>query len=240
MTTAYSGDGRRYDAVFLDVDGTLLWMDLDVRGYVEDLSPHARGELTVERAAGPVLESIKRHIAENIKYRTSEELREFRRANALAVAQELGVEAPAELLEEVAERRISFNPYPESERVMRELRETGAGVYAVSNWDVELVKVLRDLGWLRYFDAVIASAVVGVEKPGSGIFEEALRASGAERDRTVMVGNDPVADVKGAARAGIDAVLVDRSGGLQAPEATYVIRDLSELPSLVKGQARGR
>jgi FMN phosphatase YigB (HAD superfamily) len=25
----------RYDAVFLDVDGTLLWIDLDVEGYVE-------------------------------------------------------------------------------------------------------------------------------------------------------------------------------------------------------------
>ena len=235
MTTPHSNGGRRYDAVFLDVDGTLLWVDLDVRGYVEDLSPHAREELTVERATGPVLESMKRHIAEKVKYRTADELREFRRANVREVARQLGVEAPVEVLEEVSERRISFNPYPESERVMRRLREMGLGVYAVSNWDVELVKVLGNLGWLGYFDAVIASAAVGVEKPERGIFEEALRASGAERERAVMVGNDPVADVRGAARAGIDAVLVDRDGGTDAPEAVRVVRDLSALPDLVGG-----
>jgi putative hydrolase of the HAD superfamily len=32
----------RYDAVFLDVDKTLLWVDVDVEGYVEDLAPTAR------------------------------------------------------------------------------------------------------------------------------------------------------------------------------------------------------
>jgi FMN phosphatase YigB (HAD superfamily) len=31
-----------------------------------------------------------------------------------------------------------------------------------------------------------------------------------------MVGNDPVSDVRGATRAGIDAVLVDRRGKVEA------------------------
>ena len=45
----------RYDAVFLDVDGTLLWVDVDVEGYVEDLASYTtNGPLTVERANGPV------------------------------------------------------------------------------------------------------------------------------------------------------------------------------------------
>ena len=38
----------RYDAVFLDVDKTLLWVDVDVEGYVKDLAPYAtNGPLTV-------------------------------------------------------------------------------------------------------------------------------------------------------------------------------------------------
>ena len=45
----------RYDAVFLDVDGT-LWVHLDVEGYVKDLAPATNGSLTVERAKGPVRE----------------------------------------------------------------------------------------------------------------------------------------------------------------------------------------
>lgn len=52
MTVRAEWTGRRYDTVFFDVDGTLLWVDLDVEGYVEDLAPYSHaGELTVEPEA---------------------------------------------------------------------------------------------------------------------------------------------------------------------------------------------
>jgi putative hydrolase of the HAD superfamily len=226
----------RYDAVFLDVDGTLLWVDLDVEGYVEDLAPYAaNGSLTVERAKRPVWEGLRRHIEENIEHRTQEDLADFKRRNAEITASELGIRAPTDLLAGVAERRISFNPYPESEAVLCRLRETGVGMYVVSNWDLGLFEVLEDLDWIRYFDRVVVSAVSGVEKPDPRLFEEALEASGVGRDRVVHVGNDPVTDIRGAAEAGIDTVLVDRKGNIAAPEATFVIPDLSELPDLVRG-----
>ncbi len=226
----------RYDAVFLDVDGTLLWVDLDVEGYVEDLSPYsANGKLTAERVAGPVWEGLRRHIRENIKHRTEEDLAGFRRRNAEITAAQLGIEAPQEVLAAVAERRISFNPYPESEAVMERLRAMGLPLYAVSNWDIELVKVLEDLGWTGYFDGVVASAVLGVEKPEAELFEEALRVSGADRNRVVHVGNDPLTDVQGASEAGLDTVFVDRRGAGGARGATYVIRDLNGLPEIVRG-----
>ncbi len=226
----------RYDDVFLDVDGTLLWVDLDVEGYVEDLAPYSGyGGLSSESVAGPVWGSLRRHIAENIGYRTEEDLEEFQRRHARMTAAEIGVEAPIEVLAEVARRRISFQPYPESQAVLRRLKEMGAKVFAVSNWDIELVKVLDDLGWSGYFDDVIASAVVGVEKPAGEIFEEALRVGNVSRDRVVHVGNDPVTDVEGASRAGIDSVLVDRRGKVEAPQATFVIPDLNGLPAIVEG-----
>ena len=116
----------RYDAVFLDVDGTLLWMDLDLEGYAEDLSPYSpSGRLTVERASEPVWKGMQRHITENIHYPTEEDLEGFRRDNARRTADELELDVPAEVLSEVAERRISFNPYPETEQVLLELREMG-------------------------------------------------------------------------------------------------------------------
>lgn len=226
---------QRYDAVFLDVDGTLLWVELDVEGYVEELAPYARnGGLTVELATRPVWESIRRHIRENVKHRTEKGLASFRRTNARMTAAELGVEAPVEVLLGVAERRISFRPYPESEAVLRRLRARGYKLYVVSNWDIQLVEVLEDLGWMRYFDDVVASAVLGVEKPAPEIFEEALRAAGVERSRALHVGNDPVADVRGASGVGIDTVFVARQRDLEAPEATFVIPDLSGLPELLE------
>lgn len=230
------GGGRRYDVVFIDVDGTLLWVNIDVEGYVEDLAPYSRnGGLTVERAAGPVWESMRRHIKQNIEYRTDEGLADFKRRNARQTAEELGIEAPIDVLTEVGGRRVSFNPYPESEDVLRRLRTLGVKLYVVSNWDILLAEVLEDLGWMRYFDGIVASAVLGIEKPDPQIFEEALRVSGVRRDRVVHVGNDPLSDIRGAEEAGIDTVFVDRRRDGQAPEATFVIPDLNGLPEIVRG-----
>jgi len=226
----------RYDAIFLDVDETLLWVDMDVEGFVEDLAPYAEdGSLTVEEARKLVWESLKEHINENINYRTEEELAEFRRENARKTARALGLDAPTEVLVAAWERRILFKPYPESEEVMDELVEMGLPLYAVSNWDVQLEYVLDHLGWTRYFNGIVASAKVGSEKPEKVIFEEALRVAGVPRERVVHVGNDPVSDIQGATSRGIDAVLVDRRGGLEAPEAVATLSDLRGLPVFVRG-----
>jgi putative hydrolase of the HAD superfamily len=233
---AESPETTRYDAVFLDVDGTLLWVDLDVDGYVADLSPYAagNGDLTRERAAGPVWGGLRRHIRQNIEHRTAEDLSRFRRRNAERTARELGITAPSEVLEEVTERRTFFNPYPEAVEVLEELKELSAPLYVVSNWDIELERVLADLGWMRYFDGVVASAVLGVEKPRREIFDEALRLAGVRADRAVMVGNDPVSDIRGACEAGVDSVFVARKDR-EAPEATYVLPDLRGLAGIVRG-----
>jgi putative hydrolase of the HAD superfamily len=222
-----------YNTVFLDIDGTLLWVDVDVPGYAEDLAPYStNGSLTTERAAGPVWEGMREHVHENINYPTAEELERFKRRNQRRTAQALELEASPDLLADVSERRISFRPYLESEQVLKELRELGFGLYVVSNWDVLLEDVLENLGWTHYFDGIVASAAVGVEKPEPGIFEEALRISGKQREQVVHVGNDPVADVKGATAFGMDAVFVNRSGD-EAPEAVAVMPDLSALPGWI-------
>lgn len=227
----------RYDAVFLDVDKTLLWVDVDVEGYVEDLEPYStNGTLTVEEACEPLVESLHTHISQNINYPTKEELAEFRRENARKTAEALGLDAPTDVLKEVLERRLIFRPYPESEEVMEELLAIGLPLYVVSNWDVALEGVLENLGWVRYFDGIVASAKVGSEKPERAIFEEALRLAGLaeRRDRVVHVGNDPVSDVEGAISAGIDAVLIDREGDLEGPQAIVTLPDLRGLPAFLR------
>jgi putative hydrolase of the HAD superfamily len=226
----------RYEAVFLDVDGTLLWVDLDVEGYVEDLKPYSKnGPLTVEKAEGPVWQSLREHIDENVNYRTEEELYKFRRKNACNTARSLGIEAPAEVLIEVTDRRVLFNPYPESEGVMEELVGMGLLLYAVSNWDVALKDVLGSLGWARYFEGIVASARVGSEKPGKKIFEEALRLAMLPPNKVLHVGNDPVSDARGATACGIDAVLIEREGGLETAGARAILPDLSGLPEFIRG-----
>jgi putative hydrolase of the HAD superfamily len=224
----------RYDTVFLDVDGTILWVNFDLEGYVKDVSPYARnGELTVENAAEPVWDGLREHMNHNVHYPTEEELEGFKVRNAAVTARKLEVDASPEMLVRVTDERLSFNPYPESESVLQELKDMGLTLCVVSNWDAQLELVLEGLGWTGYFDAVVASAKVGVEKPEAEIFETALEVCGAERGRTVHVGNDPVSDVAGAAACGIDRVLVSRKGE-EVPEAVAVIPDLRPLPGLLR------
>src|SRR5215212_2132578 len=97
----------RYDAIFLDIDGTLLWVDLDITGYIEDLAPYSgNGGLTTEKVAGPAWRSLRRHIEENIRHRTVEDLAGFGLRNAGMTAEELGIEAPVEVLTEMVLRRL--------------------------------------------------------------------------------------------------------------------------------------
>lgn len=226
----------RYDTVFLDIDGTLLWVDMDVEGYVADLAPYSGNGLSAEDARGPVWKGLRRHIRQNINYRTEKDLADFKRQTAAETARDLEIQAPPEVLRQTADRRVVFNPFEESERVLDELRSMGLPLYVVSNWDIQLEGVLEDLGWTRYFEGIVASAVIGVEKPEPGIFEEALRLSGRaeEREKVVHVGNDAVSDVQGAVACGIDAVMISRSGA-SAPEAVATLPDLSGVPDVVRG-----
>lgn len=80
----------------------------------------------------------------------------------------------------------------------------------LSNHAPELAGLVDGLGLSTWIDLTITSASVGAEKPHPAIFERALRAAHAGPD-TWMVGDNPVADVEGARRAGIRAILADGS-----------------------------
>jgi putative hydrolase of the HAD superfamily len=60
-----------------------------------------------------------------------------------------------------------------------------------------------------FFDSLIFSDEVGSRKPDRVIFERAATALGTEVSKIVHIGDDPEADVWGAKRAGMKAVLFD-------------------------------
>jgi putative hydrolase of the HAD superfamily len=56
----------------------------------------------------------------------------------------------------------------------------------------------------------VISAELGIAKPDRRIFEHALRAVGAERDGSVMIGDSLPRDVVGARSAGLRSIWIDR------------------------------
>lgn len=67
---------------------------------------------------------------------------------------------------------------------------------------------LRELGWTDRFDAVVITGDLGHAKPDRRAFEALCRELDADPGETVYVGDDPEADVGGAADAGLHTVQV--------------------------------
>ncbi len=108
------------------------------------------------------------------------------------------------------------------------LRACGRRLVVVSNANGTLVALLRRLGLLDAFEAVLDSAVEGVEKPDPRLFQLALERVGAEPGTALHVGDMYEIDVVGARAAGLRAVLVDPDG--LYPEADCPrVRSLLEL-----------
>ena len=126
---------------------------------------------------------------------------------------------------------IRFRPYPEVPGVLRALRQRGAAIVVVSNWDVSLHDVLERTGLRALVDAVVTSAELGVAKPDPAIFAEALALAGAAADEAVHAGDSVEADVEGARAAGIEPVLVARDG--ERPPAG--VRAIPTLAGLLAG-----
>ncbi len=80
-----------------------------------------------------------------------------------------------------------------------------------------------------YFENVIISEVVGVNKPDRAIFEHALNLAGATIPESLMIGDSLEADVYGALNFGMDAIYFNPNG-LEKPEDVPVqINYLKEL-----------
>jgi putative hydrolase of the HAD superfamily len=101
-------------------------------------------------------------------------------------------------------------------------------LFALSNGNADLGRCgLADL-----FDGHVTAAAAGAAKPDQRIFDHLLRAAGVGRADVLHIGDDPLADVMGATRAGMQAIWLNRDSrewplGLTPPART--ISTLAEL-----------
>lgn len=87
----------------------------------------------------------------------------------------------------------------------------------------------------RYFTTVVLSEDAGVNKPNPAFFEYALRVSGAERNTTVMIGDNFNTDILGARSAGIDQIYFNRWDWSQReqPDACPEVDSLTDIIGLL-------
>lgn len=119
------------------------------------------------------------------------------------------VPGAARWLYTLAHAAETWRPYPGTAATLEGLAAAGVRVAIVSNtgWDVRVPFAAHGLD--VHVDAFVLSCEVGVAKPDPAIFLAALELVGSTPERSVMVGDDPVADV-GAVAMGMRVLLLPR------------------------------
>jgi len=121
-----------------------------------------------------------------------------------------------------------WKDYPDTKPTLDGLTGRDIEVGLISNATDLARKVLRRLDMEKYFDPIIISSEIGHRKPEREAFDIALNEAGAAPSRALYIGDKFAVDIKGANRAGMNTVLVDR--GNVFPDAPCVrIPDLSAL-----------
>jgi putative hydrolase of the HAD superfamily len=226
ILSAAKGSGQAIRAVLFDAGNTLVFLDyarlaqgvgaalgLSLSG--DGLAAHApAASRAMERAGGTDRE----------------------RAAAYLEALFLLSGVPPERLAEVrdclarmhGERHLWCAVQAGSTESLARLRAAGLRLGVVSNSDGRVEQALEAAGLRHYFDVVIDSALVGLEKPDPRIFQAALAALRVAPEEALYVGDLYEVDVLGAQAAGIRAILFGPPAGDTMPSCltTSSIQDL--------------
>lgn len=114
------------------------------------------------------------------------------------------------------------------------LKAKGYRLFIVSNGFEEVqAKKMTSANITDFFDGIILSDFVGYNKPHKKIFEYALQKANAQKEQTIMLGDDWEADIVGAKNFGIDQLFFNRTQRSVPFTPTYEVNHLSQIKKLL-------
>ena len=124
-----------------------------------------------------------------------------------------------------------FEIYDDVAPVLRELQERGLQVGVISNSHRSLDAFREHFSLTGLIQVSVSSSEHGYMKPHRSIFDAALERAGVPAAESLMVGDSLKHDVEGALKAGMQAVLLRRSGEVppNLPPGVPVIQSLAQL-----------
>lgn len=108
-------------------------------------------------------------------------------------------------------------------------------LYILSNGFKELQShKMRTAGIDKYFDALILSEDIGVNKPNRELYEYALEKTGSKLEESIMIGDMFDTDIVGAANIGMEQIYFNPKGKENTTFApTYTVSDLLEIKNIL-------
>jgi len=124
----------------------------------------------------------------------------------------------------------TYTLYEDTKAVLGECKKRGYRNYGLSNNYPELLMILDQFGLTEYFEEYIVSANVGYEKPRRELYDYAKSRAG-KFDVGFMIGDNPIADIRGGNAAGLTTIFVHKD---EVTEADYTCKTLTEALAILK------
>lgn len=224
----------RYAAVCFDLDDTLF----DHRGAGRAGVRRFLGDLGVDVDEAVLAEWSRAEDEQYERWRSGAiSFPEQRRERLRIVLPPLGVTLPADdagldgvFDDYLAAYRDAWRVFPDVLPLLRTLRERGYRIGLLTNGsEAQQLDKLTATGLADAFDAVCVSERIGVQKPDARAFTLLAERLGVEPGACLFIGDDPEKDLRGARRAGMHAVLVDRADPDAADLVTLVRTALDQV-----------
>lgn len=94
--------------------------------------------------------------------------------------------------------------------------------------EIQSIKMAHS-GLNPFFDKIITSEQAGTKKPHPAIFQYSLKMAGAKPEESLMIGDNQLVDIEGAAKAGMDGVFFNPEYEKLIINPKYEIDDLNKL-----------
>ncbi len=227
------------DHIFFDLDRTLWDFDQNSHEALSQIFEHLElGNVIANKRA--FISDYKR-INEQMwsEYRkgqlAKEELRVGRFLRAL---NKYGIE-DFNLAESYSTAYIALCPhltllFPNTIETLEDLKSRGKKLHIITNGFSEVQHVkLQKSGLIDFFDVVICSDTIGVNKPEPKIFLEAIAQAGADARTSAMIGDHLETDVLGANQVGMQGILFDPKNEYKNLRSVKRIEQLQELSELI-------
>lgn len=232
--------GRRYDALLIDLDGTLLRLDLGrfVPAYFEALARYFSGHLPPDRFAR-LLMAATRTAMENEGCEQTNEAAFYEHFCSRLELERSAIDPLVERFyaEKFPSLRSWGGPRPDAPAVLQAARERGLKLVLATQPIFPRVAAMERLSWGGLqgdlFDLITSAENMHYCKPRREYYLEISAKIGIPPERCLMAGNDTLEDIS-AAGAGMGTFLVEgeiihRGEGTPAHDYRGTLAELAAL-----------
>jgi REG-2-like HAD superfamily hydrolase len=133
------------------------------------------------------------------------------------------------------EKHTAWQLYPDVKPTLKAFQAKGYRLGVISDWNIALGPLLRQLDLTQYFDCLVISAAARHAKPSPKLYDMALERANSIPDYTIHIGDSYIHDVLGARSVGITPILLDRTDTLTENKVDcLLVHSLYELLDLLE------